>query len=460
MLHLDFARALLKEPGISFILATAFVFFAFAYLYGDMAILLIILAAIVTVWNIGMCNSFKLGLLKLVSVIGSIALGLVIMPSYTQSLFKLLLLPFVGLAQFPPFGLTVAGLVRAWTVDVVGLESTHLAHALITFTVFIILLCFLGMILLFLLEKTSFSIALLLLVCVPIALVSYPTPHTYQYYKAVVSISPVLPIGFMYLCQWFRVGGTREGSVIKTGLVVCAVITLSLAIYSTIQIGLPLTSKDNVYRDQNFIDLTAKLEGSRNKNILVISDNGVGAAWLSYHGRNNQLWFARDFYGTGWPVATTKYQRYLDLSTLPISDLEIEQLMPVFTTNIAGLSQRVGIIVETDNIGTGGVGPLTVVIGKPLWLKIISKEDRLITLRFLVTAESGSNDQLREIRIGNDTIGYKIIEFQNSQNINYQVSLKSGITNIRIDSIMRESDGLMKSNSSSLSVNLSNLTYF
>lgn len=450
----------LKEPSISFIPTTALIFFAFAYIYADMALLLIILMAIVSAWNIAMCNSFKLGLLKLVPIIGSMTLGSVIIPSYTRSFFELLQLPFVNLAQYPPFGLTVAGLVRAWTVDTAGLTSVQLAHTLTIFTVFLILLCFVGILLLFMLERTSLSIALLLIVSVPIALVSYPTPHTYQYYKAVVSISPILPIGLIYLCQWFRMDGTREGTVIKTGLLASAVAILSLAIYSTTLMGLPLTSKGNVYRDQNFIDLTTKLEASRNKNILVISDNGVAAAWLAYHGRNNKLWFARDFYGTGWPVATTKYQRYLDLSTLPISDCEIEQLMPAFTTNIAGLSQRMGIIVETDNIATGGVGPLAVAIGKPLKLKIVSKDDRSITLSFLATAKSGPNDQFRKIRIGGEDIGFKIFEFQNSQDINYQVSLKSGITNIRIDSIMKKADGLMRTNSSLLSVNLSNLTYF
>jgi hypothetical protein len=313
-------QRLLKKPNLQNIVTSAIIFFAYAYIYAEMTLILVMLSIVMTAWSFLQSDSLKLSLLKIAASL-AVLLGLFLIPGYVPDFFVHITHANDMRSPFPPDGLTITGLMKIFTnYSFLAQRSDIFIHSARIFTILFVLLSLWGIFLSFLKERSVLTIGVLTMVCIPIIIACYPQPHVYQYYKTATTFAPILPIGFLYLCQWFNVGKTkqREGAVIKIVLYWILLFTLYLALRGTYFYNHDLASRSDYYfQNPTFISINQRLEKSHNKYILIKTNDEVSGAWFAYHGRNNHVWFTHDFYGDWAGLHDGINMRYLNMKTVP-----------------------------------------------------------------------------------------------------------------------------------------------
>lgn len=434
-------RQLVRADVKSFIL-TAVIFFTCAFVYSEMLTLLVVLAILLTGWDFVRSysiNSIKKSLLKLFSVIGSMVIGFLMIPTAKSETLRLLYVsPLYSMDPWPIDGLTIPGLIRIWSFNPNWVAMNEKLIFLVTlFTLLVILISFTGVVLSFLQKRSPLCLALLALLCLPIVLASFPQQHQhiYQYYKTLVTFSPILPFGLVYICQNLAFESAFETRAIRATLILVAMVSFSLAAYTTYSSGKALLTADRQFRDPVFLQLSKELEQLKDKNILIIDDDYFFDGWFAYYGRQNKLWFTTDPYdAAGWQKCKNgKHMRFNDLDFLPTSNFEIAQRSTLFTPQTPQLQKNVAIIAE--NISTAEKDAKRLLLTNHLSLKIISNDNCTIVLSGLALPQQLSNSASLKIRVGNKDLGWKIIDVSGPTKINYAVSIKSGVNDVSIDMI-------------------------
>jgi len=426
-----FFAKLMRQPSLINLFKCSLILMSINFIYGEISLLIVVISFIITIFSILNLFSFRQLFLKLFLFFSVAIISLALIPNYYKNFLQLIFVPLGVYADYPPDGRTLNGLIKLFLINP-SFISGYTYHLSAFLTIFIIFIGFSTIVRIFFHFKDEFSLGILLFALVPIALFSYPIPHTYQYYKSLTIFLPLVPIGFFYFIEDIQFSQDYFSRLLKLGLVTTSIIFTITAMCFTIYLGLNTKNLGLPHYDSLISSKFDYLNKQKNKNFLIVSDDGPTSAWLAIYGRNNNLWMPYDFYGSGWPVTHGKYNKYLDLSTLPKNNFDIVQVNSKFEMPTS-LANKVGIIFNVDNTPSGGVEKILIGINKPLKITLQSKINSTLIVSFSASLpEQGSPTSL--IIHLDDTFNLDFILTKNKNLISFPIKIKQGFNNLRISS--------------------------
>lgn len=196
-----------------------------------------------------------------------------------------LLASSVNLNAVYPWATKIEGLSRLWIGDWVISLPMEQFHIVVILIIIFIVQAYLGYFFAF--RKNNcrlLSFSLLSLCCMPLLIAFKLSTHSYQFYKLLLSISPLFVLGNAILFTYYKRFSTNK---IKIALL----LALALSASATFSI----TSKNKHLRGNSLInpDLLAiekKLTSMQGENIILACDDLYLSGWLDYFCRNNHVW--------------------------------------------------------------------------------------------------------------------------------------------------------------------------
>lgn len=236
---------------------------------------------------------------------------------FIRSIFDILTrvsMPAV-LSGIYPWAFTIKGLGRLWIGDAVFAIPSSLWLSLLHdgLAISLVLAASLGLAWVAWRRKDTFSFALLTLVAMPFVIRILDDQHPYQFYKLLLSISPLLPLGIAALIDRtpFNLKGARWMRVSLIGLVL---VFSTVTGFTTITAGVyPIgerSSGANRLLTPGSKEAQARLANLRGQVILIVCSDSFMNAWLAYFARYNRVWVA---YSRISDASTANIQTFDDL---------------------------------------------------------------------------------------------------------------------------------------------------
>lgn len=306
--------ALLRRPTWRRAATLALIVAAAVSIYTEfLPILLVLLAAPTLVGAVGMRRGWRvLGLVALV-----LAAPVVLNPLSTTAILNVLQRVDIPMLQHVyPWAFKVEGLARLWLGDLVELGQGRLA--LRAFGLAATGLGFLGLAcacLPFLHEagktwriarlRASFALAfaILSLAILPILVVVRDEDHAYQFYKLLLSVSPLLVLGLAQLARAWTADGARMGRMLPVPAAVLLVAVLvggaagsAEMAYNSTRLTPPTRIHVGALASFDVQQVQRRLEQMHNEDVLLACTNGPAdatgflASWLAYSARHNRVW--------------------------------------------------------------------------------------------------------------------------------------------------------------------------
>jgi len=211
------------------------------------------------------------------------------------------------------YAVSWAALTRLWLGDWVMRLPVFIVNGLGVFAAFIIFCAYAGLCIWGVRKKSTTALTLLLLSMAPVFVFLFGIdPHLYQFYKALLSVSPLFILGVLLLWRNFYWQYPKYKVVLQslaiTGgsllLMITSLVTLTAA-WQTSELH------PTLFRYPQFTGflinpatkrLQQKLSSLKNKNILIswnASDYGKSMmnGWLVYFARKNNVWLSNKFFG-------------------------------------------------------------------------------------------------------------------------------------------------------------------
>jgi hypothetical protein len=204
------------------------------------------------------------------------------------------------LANIYPWAFTLEGLGRLWLGDAVFLArfKTWLWPLYIVFSISLLICAYLGLGLLFWKRKDNLSLSVLVLALLPVG-IRLSNHYPYQFYKLLLSISPLLLLGLAGVLNYFHLARQRNGlfrNMVPAGMVALIFIFCAGSIGTTVISGIfPIVGRsDDALRmlSPGARQVQDMLSAMRGQSILVVSDDSYMNAWLAYFSRHNRVWLS------------------------------------------------------------------------------------------------------------------------------------------------------------------------
>lgn len=400
----------------------------------------------------------------LIGFISIIAIALIVNPFFIKLCMTILgrnALPNV-LNNVYPFALTIEGITRFWfgfSFEKAGAPVEMPANFIsLAFT----FLAFAGV--LSLLKRKADVVSGLIFACsvLPLLIFSSVLPYPYQYYKILLSISPLFIFGLWEFTfdEWDKIFPARiVKSVLLLLLAYHLFLTPLLSSFSKTRKGSSIVGYSH---GAGNIAQYERLEKMQNEDILLSGSHQFRIAWMAYHGRNNRLWLMNDLIGD---VSLKCYpQKFLfnDLGTLPDSIKVIDdgENYPIILPPEAKESIAVSIDnpqgLEKDIYGDFN---WLANAGLPLKLEIFSLYKSIVktTLSFKAESEMGCSDhaEILKVNAGNTSKQYS---FNANTAVSYPLNLSPGKNSVYLTARFPKNAGsYAEEDSKKLSVKISGI---
>ena len=296
----------LKENDWRFIAIGILVLAAIHSIYTEFTLLFIVLAVSGGIWYIFQTKE----IVSSVIVVASICIGgcLINFGYITKSLFVITrsALPNILTSIFP-YSETVVGLGCLW-FGYSGplLQFSWLIFAVNFCAVILTITAYAGIVSAVKKQKDVVCILLFIIILFPLVLLSQANdPYPYQFYKMLMAVSPVLMLGvWALLSNFWEMKSESSGNsenvymhpLIQKGP---KIILICLLIISVIVTGyLASFSISGGYRSvvalvntEDTIQAYSILENTKNQEYILSVSHPYPLAWVTYHGRNNEIFF-------------------------------------------------------------------------------------------------------------------------------------------------------------------------
>ncbi|WFN36782.1 hypothetical protein L1994_11700 [Methanomicrobium antiquum] len=302
----------LKEKDWRFVTIGILILASIHSIYTEFTLLFIALAICGMIWYILQKNA----IIPSISVITLIITGgLLINIGYIGRSIAIMTrgndMPNVLQAIFP-FAETIEGLGYLW-FGYSGslLESSFLIFVINIFAALLTIAGYTGIINAMRRDKNVMCILLFIILLFPLALLSQSEPYPYQFYKMLMTVSPILMLGvWMLLSEFWEYSKDDVNCHIKDQLhpiiyKIPKIVLICLLISSVIITGyLASFSITGGYRSaveidnaKEMIDIYNYLEQTKNQDFILSISHPYPLAWAAYHGRNDRIYFINNVIG-------------------------------------------------------------------------------------------------------------------------------------------------------------------
>jgi hypothetical protein len=216
-----------------------------------------------------------------------------------------------------PFAYGSEGLVRLWLGAPLVKLGAPAARIQTVAAVVLTILGAAGMVRWLVRRWSAESIGATLIVLAPVAVLMLQGT-SYQFYKLLLTASPLLMIGvWMAVLPFDRVANVRLAALVVLVLLPTATAAASLS-WRVAHGGSRAALVSTVTLDAPFDDLCARLERTAGHAYVISSEwADHRAGWLAYHARRNRVWLESTLFGGRFLREIPEPMPFLDRSTIP-----------------------------------------------------------------------------------------------------------------------------------------------
>lgn len=443
----------LKEKDWRFITIGILIFAAIHSIYTEFSVLFIFLVICGGIWFILQTKDIVPSILIVVSIITA---GLLINIGYLERSIAIMTrgdIPNI-LPSIFPFSESIQGLRYLWF----GYSGRFLQYSWLTLSVnlsavFLTLVGFSGILFIVKKQKNVVSILLFVLIICPLIFLSRSDPYPYQFYKMMMTISPIFMLGvWIVLSDFWEFGVNDVGMkeyihpIVRVGpnmlLIALFISSIIMTGYiASFSINGGYRSGVNVVNTDEMIINYMNLENSKNRDYIVSVSHPYPLAWVAYHGRNNRIFFINNAIGdvelnTMFP----KKFYFNDVSKFPhnATKFTVGQEYPQITPT--EISEKLIASIDNPQGMEGFPGSEFNWLGKDMNLYLFWQgvHDQNITISILATAGPGDSDSKRIFTISmleGKIQNPQVIEFERSKNISVPLVIQPGLNVVEFKSI-------------------------
>ena len=216
-----------------------------------------------------------------------------------------------------PWAFSLEGIERLWFGEMIRIgDLSPLVQQLAGFVSLVVMsIAFCGLALTFHKRRNGLSLAVLFLAMVPLLIRLRGSQHPYQFYKALLSVSPLLTVGAVAAAvkenSSSKAFGRRVNHIglgaVATLLLLSGLGTREMVLRSA-RAEYSQRSNAHLLLDPAVRQLQDKLSTMQHENLIIFCDDHFMNGWLTYFGRGNHIWLRN-------PRITD-----IDLSALPGSE--------------------------------------------------------------------------------------------------------------------------------------------
>lgn len=429
----------------------ALTFSALALTYPEFGTLIVLVGLAGLAWSIVARHNIPRSVRTGVLLVSSAAAGLFLVPSYAPMLANIVLIrrPLLTPIMNPADATTLDALVRVFALpdQFADLPPMYLTLPTAVFVIVGIT----GLLHSIVVAGSPLAVMLAAFVLLPVVILSYSPALGYQYYKLLVSVSLLLPVGGAILAM--SALRRRKRRLMATSrradwLIASAVGSLTATMCL---LGAVSTTRDNAaVQDSGFLADTvrapaaklafATLEGMRsNDRVLLNSEFDELAALAAYHGRGAQLWLAKDFFGPGWGGPVAQKLPFEDVASLDLSPEGGVRFISLSAFRASSPETANEVILTIDNPELGGVGGTlnapAALMGRDLVIKVASRSAATITLHLNAKNGPAARNPEQQMQIGSDQRGWQTFDLSTQPAISYSMQTRPGLDQITMRTV-------------------------
>lgn len=282
----------IEYPHWKRIVAASLVLGAVSTIYTELYVIFIGLGIVITVCRFVCCRNNKAASLWSLLIV---MLSAIIMNLGFINVLRTIISRITGsdvLSGIYPWAVSIEGLSRLWLGDLITKFPPFLQQSFGWISIFLLLLAFLGLGMLSWKKRDSYAIAIFVLAALPFALIIYGggRGYYYQFYKLLLTISPLLPVGILIainvIKERFHLHGLFFRTIYRSSMAALLILICSGIIDMTLRTGIGTT-------------LEVIGRGGAHK-LKVPSTKKVQTLLTNMHGQDLFLLWKDDFYGGGY----------------------------------------------------------------------------------------------------------------------------------------------------------------
>lgn len=436
----------LKEKSWHFVAIGILILAALHAIYSEFTILFVVLAICGGIWYILQTKEIYSSVVAITSII---IIGLLINIGYIErSLFVQKRGSIANILQsIFPFSETVEGLGFLWF----GYSSPLLNNPVLFFTVnfcavILTIGAYTGIICAVKKQKDVVCVLLLILAISPIIFLSQSEPYPYQFYKLLMTISPILMLGVWALLSDFWEVNTNISDVLhKNGIHpilqrIPNLVLLFLLISSILITGyLAAYSINGGYRSvvtltntEDMISMYYTLENTKNLDYIVSVSHPYPLAWVAYHGRNNRIFFVNNQIGdVTLDKAYGKKFSFNDISKIPHNATKITIGAEYPNITPKEISDHLITAIDNPQGMEGEPGSEFNWLGKMMYLNLYwqGEKEQNIILSYMSNPGPGDPDNKRIVNISmieGKPQSFHIVETDGSKTVSVPLTIQPG----------------------------------
>ncbi len=472
---------ILENGNLKNILIGMLFFSAIHSIYPDFTIILILLSLLGFIWHYIIKKEWKNSLKSIICLLFG---GLFINVGYIQKSIEGMSRPLVphSLENIYPFSFKIEGLKHVWFGDFGFFFDMFFIILIFNFAALLLTVsAYIGIFNNFKDKKDVVSILLVGFLMFPLFILAFGDLFPYQFYKMLLTISPILMIGVWLTITSFWVTKPEQPlyfsqNSIFSPLISKKIFSLLLCLLLIVTVissgytcsnsffggGRSITSVSN---SKAMIDAYNNLESQKNQNFIISSASvhpEFPLAWASYHGRNNNIFFMDNVLGDVdlHGVFSEKFS-FNDPSQFP-RDVKPIVVGPHYPKIIPPeLNQKFCISIDLPTEGNPGSNFNWMNHQMTISIYSLLTEKANVTLTFDAYPGPGNPDQKRILKVNNREGLYDIPvtrEFDSEKNISIPLTLYPGINHINVELITPDSPSTSTNKIGRLLVHISNMT--
>jgi hypothetical protein len=468
----------LKEKDWRFVAIGIFILAAIHSIYTEFTLLVIVLEICGGVWYILRTKEVVSSVLIIASItlggilinVGYIGRSIAVMSQASQPNFLISLFPYSEKVQ---------GLGNLWFGFTGQVLNSPALFFVITFcAVLLTIAAYVGIIGAVRKQKDVICVLLFVIILFPVVILSQSEPYPYQFYKMLMSASPVLVLGVWTLLSDFWDAPFDDSNHSMKDYIHPIVnlgpkIALAGLLISSILITgyLASCSINGGYRSEGYLvnsnDMKvtySTLENTKNQDYIVSIDQPHELAWVAYHGRNDQIFFMTKKFGdfslsniSPETFSFNNASQFPQNATKLTIGVEYPQISPNETSN-----HLIAVIDNPqDSDTTNEIGYNWLASTMHLYLYWQGEKNQNITLSYLSNPGPGDPSSKRSVNIS--TISGKIqpsrlVETTGETAVSVPLALQPGLNVIEFSAIYPEnSSAILSQDAREFLVNISQM---
>jgi hypothetical protein len=449
----------LKEKDWRFVVIGILILAAIHSIYTEFTLLFIVLAICGGIWYVIQTKE----IVSSVLVVGSIIIGgILINIGYICRSISVMTrgnLPNI-LPSIFPYSETVEGLGYLWF----GYSGSLLQLSSLIFTVnfcaiLLTIAAYVGIVNAVRKQKDVITILLVIIVLFPLVLLSQSEPYPYQFYKMLMAVSPVLMLGVWALFSEFwevKTEDTTADSIkndihpliqkVPTVFMICLLIisVLFTGYLASFCITGGYRSVVNLANTDETLITYNLLEQTKNQDYIVSVSHPFPLAWVTYHGRNDRIFFVNTAMGdVPLNKVYPKTFSFNNISQFPqnATKLTIGAEYPQMPTN--GIRDHLIAVIENPQGMEGSPGSEFNWLGKTMKLSLYwqGEQDQKITLSYLSNPGPGDPSSKRIVNISmisGKTQPPLMIETDGIKTVAVPLTVQPGLNVVELRSVFPE----------------------